>query len=150
MIVFTASSENGLMAGLDKQDAPGAARFLCVRPRSADATIAGQEGECGRTRISPQGRLIKSVPCFPRRGRQRSQSLSSKPDRDDSQKKKHSEQTYNQFKRGLLYGDSMAYTFSQPGLREAVSQSPTHLSRSSAAHTVPTVVAAPKQQVGER
>lgn len=133
------------MAPLQKQKAGAATQSLSrsgvqVRPSSAEAMLPEVQQ---RARISPQGRLIKSVPCFPyhKASARRSYSLGSKL--DDDQKERHAQHTFDLFKRGEMYGDASSYTFSQPGLSAAVS--PTYLGRSSA--DTPVVVALPKQQV---
>ena len=91
-----------------------------------------------------KGKLIKSVPCFPRDGR-RSQSEGPKSVRDDNQKKNDSELTYHLFKSGQLYGDASSYTYSQPGLSAAVSPTPMLGTNSDTIQAV----AETKQQVGD-
>lgn len=111
-----------------------------VIPWSADAS----EARNSPTRISPLGRLIKSVPCFPRSSPRRSRSLSSSaPDKEE--KKRNAARVYDLFKRGQLHGDASSYTFSQPGLSSEVL--PAHLTRSQT-HESRTAVAVPKIQVG--
>ena len=99
---------------------------------------------CKSKNICIKGKLIKSVPCFPHDGR-RSQSEGPKPGRDDSQKKNDSDLTYRLFKSWQLYGDARSYTYSQPGLSEALSPTPAFGTTSDTME----LVAEAKQQVGD-
>jgi hypothetical protein len=124
---------------------------LLVRPRSAEAVIQKPSARASSAKISPQGKLIKSVPCFPlRQLGSREERGPSPGEATDGQhlnlRQRNAEHTFRLYKRGQLHEDVSSYTFSQPGLSAAVS--PTHLRSSSAKHPINRgVVAATKEQV---
>ena len=72
------------------------------------------------TRISPQGRLIKSVSFLPHRKptQQREQSASSA--NMNHQANDHAFDTFRAWKQGKLHADVPSYTRSQPGLASAL------------------------------
>lgn len=106
-----ATRQTSVMAAL-KQHSPQR-RLVPEVPSCMVVSDAGS----GPARISPQGRLIKSVPFRPqshrapqRRGRGDSSPVLHLP------KRSHSCDTFRAWKQGTLHADVPAYTRSQPGL----------------------------------